>query len=402
MLLKIACLLTCRVLGLAVLVFRGDRAKDAGLLVLRHENAVLRRYAGRVRYEPADRAWFAALARLIPRRRWAGVFPVTPATLLGWHRRLAAKKDDTSRRRKPGRPPAVPGIARLAAGLAKENPLRGHRRIHGELRRPGVTVAPSAVREVLRAAGINPAPRRPGPSWRQFLHARAAGIVAVDFLHVDTVLLRKLHVLVFIEHGTRRMHLGGALDLKDAETEGHCKRVTAFTIAIAKAMKVDSQQLPVIARAAFLHDIGKMAIPDNILRKPGPLDEAERMVMRKHCEIGHNMVTRIPFLREAAEIVLSHQEYYDGTGYPRGLKHEEIPLGARIFAVADALDAMISDRPYRKAQSISHARAEINRCSGTQFDPKVVEVFLSLPDSLWLALKENIGTPYRLSHIKAI
>ncbi len=209
MLLKIACLLTCRVLGLAVLVFRGDRAKDAGLLVLRHENAVLRRYAGRVRYEPADRAWFAALARLIPRRRWAGVFPVTPATLLGWHRRLAAKKDDTSRRRKPGRPPAVPGIARLAAGLAKENPLRGHRRIHGELRRPGVTVAPSAVREVLRAAGINPAPRRPGPSWRQFLHARAAGIVAVDFLHVDTVLLRKLHVLVFIEHGTRRMHLGG-------------------------------------------------------------------------------------------------------------------------------------------------------------------------------------------------
>jgi putative nucleotidyltransferase with HDIG domain len=196
--------------------------------------------------------------------------------------------------------------------------------------------------------------------------------------------------------------LGGALDLKDAETEGHCKRVTAFTIAIAKAMKVDPQQLPVIARAAFLHDIGKMAIPDNILRKPGPLDEAEKVVMRKHCEIGHNMVTRIPFLREAAEIVLSHQEYYDGTGYPRGLKHEAIPLGARIFAVADALDAMISDRPYRKAQSISHARAEINRCSGTQFDPKVVEVFLSLPDSLWLALKENIGTPYRLSHIKTI
>jgi putative nucleotidyltransferase with HDIG domain len=196
--------------------------------------------------------------------------------------------------------------------------------------------------------------------------------------------------------------LGGALDLKDAETEGHCKRVTAFTIAIAKAMKVDPQQLPVIARAAFLHDIGKMAIPDNILRKPGPLDEAEKMVMRKHCEIGHNMVTRIPFLREAAEIVLSHQEYYDGTGYPRGLKHEEIPLGARIFAVADALDAMISDRPYRKARSISHARAEISRCSGAQFDPKVVEVFLSLPDSLWLALKENIGTPYRLSHIKAI
>ena len=197
--------------------------------------------------------------------------------------------------------------------------------------------------------------------------------------------------------------LGGALDLKDAETEGHCKRVTAFTIVIAKAMKVDPHQLPVIARAAFLHDIGKMAIPDNILRKPGPLDAQEKEVMRKHCEIGYNVVTRIPFLREAAEIVLSHQEYYDGTGYPRGLKREEIPLGARIFAVADALDAMISDRPYRKALSMSHARAEIQRCCGTQFDPQVVEIFLAMPDSVWLDLKENIGgTPYRLSHIKAM
>ena len=209
MLLKIVYLLTCRVLGLAVLVFRSDLAKDAELLVLRHEIAVLRRHAGRVRYEPADRAWFTALARLIPRRRWSEVFPVTPATLLAWHRRLAAKKYDTSKRRKPGRPPTIPSIARLVVRLAKENPLWGHRRIHGELTKLGVTVAPSTVWEILRAAGINPAPRRSGPSWRQFLHAQAAGIVAVDFLHVDTVLLRRLHVLVFIEHGTRRMHLGG-------------------------------------------------------------------------------------------------------------------------------------------------------------------------------------------------
>jgi putative nucleotidyltransferase with HDIG domain len=195
--------------------------------------------------------------------------------------------------------------------------------------------------------------------------------------------------------------LGGALDLKDAETEGHCKRVTAFTIAIAKAMKVPTQSLPVIARAAFLHDIGKMAIPDSVLRKPGPLNEDEKQVMRTHCDIGYNMVTRIPFLREAAQIVLAHQEYFDGTGYPRGLKGEQIPLGARIFAVADALDAMVSDRPYRKALSIEHARGEIKRCSGTQFDPKVVEVFLSLPDTLWLELRENIGTPYRLSQVKS-
>jgi putative transposase len=122
-LLKIVYSLTCRVLGLAVLVFRGDLAKDAELLVLRHENAVPRRRAGRVRYEPADRAWFAALARLVPRRRWPEVFPVTPATLLAWRRRLAARKYGTSERRKPGRPPAGAGVARLVVRLARENPL---------------------------------------------------------------------------------------------------------------------------------------------------------------------------------------------------------------------------------------------------------------------------------------
>ena len=209
MLLKIVYLLVRRVLGLAVLVFRKDLAKDAELLVLRHENAVLRRHVGRVRYEPADRVWFAALARLIPRRRWTEIFPVTPATLLAWHRKLAASKYDTSKRRKPGRPPTVPGIARLVVRLAKENPLWGYRRIHGELTKLGITVAPSTVWEILHAAGIDPAPRRAGPTWRQFLHAQAAGILAVDFLHVDTVLLKRLYVLVFIEHGTRRMHLGG-------------------------------------------------------------------------------------------------------------------------------------------------------------------------------------------------
>jgi putative transposase len=192
-LLKIVYLLVRRVLGLAVLAFRGDLAKDAELLVLRHENAVLRRNVGRVRYEPADRMWFAALARLLPRRRWTDIFPVTPATLLAWHRKLAAKRYDTSRRRKPGRPPTVPGITRLAVRLAQENPLWGYRRIHGELTKLGATVAPSTVWEILRAAGIDPAPRRSDPTWRQFLHAQAAGIVAVDFLHVDTVLLKRLY-----------------------------------------------------------------------------------------------------------------------------------------------------------------------------------------------------------------
>ena len=135
---------------------------------------------------------FAALTRFIPRRRWAGVFPVTPATLLAWHRKLAARKYDTSKRRRSGRPATVRSIARLAVRLAKENPLWGYRRVHGELTKLGVTVAPSTVYEILRAAGIDPAPRRAGPTWRQFLHAQAAGILAVDFLHVDTVLLTRL------------------------------------------------------------------------------------------------------------------------------------------------------------------------------------------------------------------
>jgi putative transposase len=153
--------------------------------------------------------WYAALAQLMPRKRWAEAFPVCPATLLAWHRRLAAKKYDTSNRRKPGRPSTVPGISRLVVRLAKENSLWGHRRIYGELVKLGVTIAPSTVWEILHAAGIRPAPRRSGPTWREFLHAQAAGILAVDFLHVDTVLLKRLYVLVFIEHGTRRMHLGG-------------------------------------------------------------------------------------------------------------------------------------------------------------------------------------------------
>src|SRR5271166_3069719 len=194
--------------------------------------------------------------------------------------------------------------------------------------------------------------------------------------------------------------LGSALDLKDAETEGHCQRVTAFTISIAKAVPVPLPYLPVLARAAFLHDIGKMAIPDSILRKPGPLDNDERQIMRTHCDIGYQMLTRIPFLRDAAEIVLAHQEFFDGTGYPRGLRGEQIPLGARIFTIADSLDAMISDRPYRRALPMSHAREEIRRCSGTQFDPKIVEVFLSIPEQNWVGLRENLGSPFRLTQLK--
>lgn len=196
--------------------------------------------------------------------------------------------------------------------------------------------------------------------------------------------------------------LGGALDLKDAETEGHCQRVTAYTICIARAMGVGGPELHHIARGAFLHDIGKMAVPDSILRKPGPLTPDEWEVIKRHSEIGYAVLQRIPFLKEAAEIVLAHQERFDGSGYPRGLKGEAIPLGARIFAIADTLDAMISDRPYRKALPLAAAHEEIAKHAGTQFDPRAVEVFRTLPDRVWQELRENIGEPFRLSQLRSL
>ena len=184
--------------------------------------------------------------------------------------------------------------------------------------------------------------------------------------------------------------LGDALDLKDAETEGHSKRVTAFTIAIARAMGLDDNEIRIIAHGAFLHDIGKMAIRDYVLRKPGPLDPDEVEEMQKHCELGYQMVRKIPFLAEAAEIVLAHQERWDGTGYPRALKGEEIPLGARIFTIADTLDAITSDRPYRAKQSYQAAREEIERWSGRQFDPVIVKVFLNMPENIWEGIRRQV------------
>jgi len=184
--------------------------------------------------------------------------------------------------------------------------------------------------------------------------------------------------------------LGDALDLKDRETEGHSRRVTLFTIAIATALGLPREQITVIARGAFLHDIGKMAIPDNILNKPGKLEPREMEIMKEHAYHGYQIVKKIPFLAEVAEIVYSHQEWFNGEGYPRGLKGNEIPLGARIFSVADTFDAITSDRIYRRAQPLKAAREEIARWSGKQFDPEIVKVFLEMPDDIWDDLRREI------------
>jgi putative nucleotidyltransferase with HDIG domain len=180
-----------------------------------------------------------------------------------------------------------------------------------------------------------------------------------EMVRARTEMLR--HAMENLEHSydVTLEALGDALDLKDSETEGHSKRVTAYAIALARAMGIPPDEIKIIARGAFLHDIGKMAIPDDILRKPGKLTPEEQTLMREHCERGYHMLRKIPFLAGAAEIVYCHQEFYDGNGYPNGLRGREIPVGARIFAVADTLDAITSDRPYRKSRGFDTAREEI-------------------------------------------
>jgi transposase len=196
--------------GLLAMLARSDLSKDAELLVLRHENQVLRRQlSGRLRWDHAGRLWLAALSRLVSRRQWPQVFPVTPATILRWHRALVARKWDYTSRRGPGRPSTGASVKTLIVWMARENPAWGHRRIQGELARLGHAIAASTVGEILHAAGIDPAPRRAGPTWRQFLDSQARAIIACDFLVVETVLLQRLYVLVFIEHGTRRVYLAG-------------------------------------------------------------------------------------------------------------------------------------------------------------------------------------------------
>jgi HD-GYP domain-containing protein (c-di-GMP phosphodiesterase class II) len=152
-----------------------------------------------------------------------------------------------------------------------------------------------------------------------------------------------------------------------------------------------------LARGAYLHDIGKLGIPDGILLKPGPLTPGERSLMQQHVQIGYDIVKDIPFLADTAEIILMHHERFDGGGYPRGLKGEEILPCARIFAIADTLDAITSDRPYQRASSFESARETISRLSGTHFDPKVVGAYLSIPENTWPTIAKNLRQTTALS-----
>jgi putative nucleotidyltransferase with HDIG domain len=168
------------------------------------------------------------------------------------------------------------------------------------------------------------------------------------------------------------------LDLRDKETEGHTQRVTEITVRLARALGVSDSEMVHIRRGALLHDIGKMAIPDNILQKPGPLTEEEWKEMRRHPEYAQQMLSPIVYLRAALDIPYCHHERWDGTGYPRGLKGEEIPLSARIFSIVDVWDALLSNRPYRRGCTEESVLEYLRKLSGVSFDPYLVDEFLEL------------------------
>jgi putative nucleotidyltransferase with HDIG domain len=184
--------------------------------------------------------------------------------------------------------------------------------------------------------------------------------------------------------------LSAALDLRDRETEGHSRRVVEYTSRLAEKIGLDKEAIKDIRRGALIHDIGKIGVPDAVLHKPGSLDDKERMVIERHPQAGYNMLEGIPYLREEIQIVICHQEKWDGTGYPHGLRGEEIPIGARLFAIADTFDALTSDRPYRHGTSYETARRIIEGESGRQFDPQAVAVFLAIPEEEWIQIRARV------------
>jgi response regulator RpfG family c-di-GMP phosphodiesterase len=214
-------------------------------------------------------------------------------------------------------------------------------------------------------------------------------------LHLEEIVVERTLQLRTALNGIERSYedtlgaLGAAIDLRDNETGDHSRRVCLYSIEIARAMCVPKKDVGTIARGACLHDIGKLAIPDGILLKPGPLTLEERRTMQTHASIGHGLVNLISFLAEAAEIVLSHHERYDGSGYPHGLRKEQIPLGARIFSVADTVDAMTSDRPYRRALPFHAAFEEIESEAGRKYDPAVAKIFLGTRRVIWDAIRKG-------------
>ncbi len=208
---------------------------------------------------------------------------------------------------------------------------------------------------------------------------------------VQTVELRQTLGKLDEAYQTTLEALVNALDAREHETHCHSKRVMRYTLLLARRVGIAEDRLLDLGRGALLHDIGKIGVSDNILLKPGRLEGEEWVQMRRHPEIGFQILKGIGFLSPACDIVLAHQERFDGSGYPRGLVGEQIPLGARVFAIVDTMDSMTSDRPYRKALSYEAARREIERYAGAQFDPAIAKEFLKIPVEEWIAIRRDVG-----------
>ena len=219
------------------------------------------------------------------------------------------------------------------------------------------------------------------PFDRYELRARLLGITRLNRyqkLLQERAKLREAHAQLLNAYEATIEGLSHALDLRDRETEGHSRRVTELTVRLAQALNMSDEEIMHLRRGALLHDVGKIGIPDSILQKPESLTEEEWVIMRRHPEFAYNMLYPIEYLRPALDIPYSHHERWDGTGYPRGLKAEEIPMVARLFAVADVWDAVTSNRPYRGAWTEEEAFGYIREQSGKHFDPKVVDLFFSV------------------------
>jgi putative nucleotidyltransferase with HDIG domain len=216
--------------------------------------------------------------------------------------------------------------------------------------------------------------------------------------HLEEMVSTRTHELQTAVTELERSHLatlealGAAIDLRDGSTAGHSRRVLLYSVKIAEEIRDVRDELKTLAMGAWLHDIGKLAIPDGILLKPSALTDQERQIMQRHVELGYDLVKGIPFLADAAEIIVAHHERYNGSGYPRGLRGEGIPWCARIFAVADSFDAMTSDRPYRSALPVETARNVIEAERGLLFDPEIVDAFLAFADDAWKLIRAESQT----------
>jgi response regulator RpfG family c-di-GMP phosphodiesterase len=239
------------------------------------------------------------------------------------------------------------------------------------------------MREAVRVAAEHAALKRDNVRVTEELRRRTNELVQMN---------ESLDALVEERTSNLLDGLVSALDLRDSETQWHSRRVGRYARRLAQELGVHGRELDDIERGATLHDIGKIGVRDAVLLKPGPLDENEWTEMRRHPALGYEILKGIGFLARARLIPLHHQERWDGTGYPQGLSGNDICIGARVFAVVDAYDAITNDRPYRRCRTYEAAREEIVKCAGTQFDPAIVQAWLRIPQAEWVAIREQLET----------